>query len=120
MSETEYSRRIDELLRPASERSPLVLDLFAGCGGLGLGFEASGFDTHGFEQDAACCETYRKNLKGGCTQITLIADTDLPKAQVIIGGPPCQPFSVGGKQKGLKDSRDGFPAFVGAVSKLHP
>jgi DNA (cytosine-5)-methyltransferase 1 len=120
MSETEYSQRIDELLRPADQRSPLVVDLFAGCGGLALGFEASGFETHGFEQDAACCETYRKNLNGDCTQITLTPDTDLPKAQVIIGGPPCQPFSVGGKQKGLRDSRDGFPAFIAAVSKIQP
>lgn len=120
MAATGYSETIDALLRPVETRSPLVLDLFAGCGGLALGFEASGFETHGFEQDAACCETYRANLRGECTQLTLTPETDFPRAQVIIGGPPCQPFSVGGKQKGLKDSRDGFPAFVSAVKKVQP
>lgn len=36
------------------------------------------------------------------------------------GGPPCQPFSVGGYQLGLKDSRDGFPTFIAAVKRYHP
>ena len=47
-------------------------------------------------------------------------DTVFPKADIIIGGPPCQPFSVGGKQKGLKDSRDGFPAFISAIKQIRP
>ena len=80
-----------------------MLDLFAGCGGLALGFEAQGFDTLGYEQDADACETYRRNLKGDCRQITLTTETQFPKADVIIGGPPCQPFSVGGHQMGLND-----------------
>jgi DNA (cytosine-5)-methyltransferase 1 len=61
-----------------------------------------------------------KNLKGKCTQLILTAETELPNAPVLIGGPPCQPFSVGGKQKGLKDSRDGFPIFISAVERLRP
>ncbi len=97
-----------------------VLDLFAGCGGLALGFEAQGFETHGYEMNAACCATYRCNLLGTCTQAILTTDTDLPPADVIIGGPPCQPFSVGGNQLGLADSRDGFPAFISAVERLQP
>ncbi|MGB3206469.1 MAG: DNA cytosine methyltransferase [Crinalium sp.] len=115
-----YIDKINYLLKPATSRSPLVLDLFAGCGGLSLGFEAQGFETYGFEADADACATYKKNLKGECTQIILTPETELPTAPVLIGGPPCQPFSVGGKQKGLKDSRDGFPIFISAVKKLRP
>lgn len=116
----EYARRLTQLLKPSSAPGPLVLDLFAGCGGLALGFEAQGFQTHGFEVDAACCATYKKNLHGECTQVFLTPETDLPSASVIIGGPPCQPFSVGGKQMGLEDSRDGFPAFISAVRRIQP
>lgn len=43
-----------------------------------------------------------------------------PKAQVVIGGPPCQPFSVGGHQNGIRDARDGFPAFISAVEQAKP
>ena len=115
-----FADRINSLLRPNPSGKIRVLDLFAGCGGLALGFEAQGFDTQGFEQDADACETYRRNLKGVCRQITLTPETDLPPAEVIIGGPPCQPFSVGGHQMGLQDSRDGFPIFISAVKRVQP
>jgi len=85
-----------------------------------LGFEAQGFETLGFEQDADACETYRRNLKGACEQVILTTETPFPLADVIIGGPPCQPFSVGGHQMGLKDSRDGFPIFISAVKRVQP
>lgn len=120
MFETEYSIQLETLLKPAPVRSPLVIDLFAGCGGLALGFEAQGFETVGFEKDEICCKTYNRNLEGVCHQVALTEETNLPKAPVIIGGPPCQPFSVGGKQLGLKDSRDGFPSFIAAVKKVEP
>ena len=98
----------------------MVLNLFAGCGGLALGFEAQGFETKGFEQDKDACETYRRNLKGTCEQTILTIDSAYPPAKVVIGGPPCQPFSVGGKQMGLKDSRDGFPIYISAIKRLNP
>lgn len=97
-----------------------VLDLFAGCGGLALGFEAAGFETVGFEKDEDAVKTYNTNLAGKCHEEYLTTDTNFPDADVVIGGPPCQPFSVGGKQQGLKDSRDGFPVFIRAVEKLRP
>jgi DNA (cytosine-5)-methyltransferase 1 len=115
-----YPDKLNSLLHPASNGSPLVVDLFAGCGGLALGFEAQGFDTIGFEKDADCCATYNRNLHGHCEQVTLTPDTPLPPASVVIGGPPCQPFSVGGHQKGLEDSRDGFPSFISAIERLQP
>jgi DNA (cytosine-5)-methyltransferase 1 len=110
----------NRLLRPNISRPEHVLDLFAGCGGLALGFEAAGFETLGFEANPDCCATYNANLHGHCTEEFLTAKTKFPAAEVVIGGPPCQPFSVGGNQLGLEDSRDGFPAFIAAVEQLHP
>lgn len=115
-----YPHRIADLLRIPPCLSPLVLDLYAGCGGLALGFEARGFETIGLEKEADCCETYNANLKGVCHQTTISTDTSFPEAEVVIGGPPCQPFSVGGKQLGLQDSRDGFPGFLAAVESVKP
>jgi DNA (cytosine-5)-methyltransferase 1 len=115
-----YSERLDAVLRPAEKRAPLVVDLFAGCGGLTLGFEAQGFETRGFEMDEDACATHRRNLRGRCDQVFLTPDTELPSSPVLVGGPPCQPFSVGGRQLGLADSRDGFPVFIAAVRRLRP
>lgn len=115
-----YIEKINQVLKPAINQSPSVIDLFAGCGGLSLGFEAQGFATHGFEMDSDSCATYNQNLKGECTKVVLTNETDLPSCDVLMGGVPCQPFSVGGKQKGLQDSRDGFPIFINAVKKLNP
>jgi DNA (cytosine-5)-methyltransferase 1 len=97
-----------------------VVDLFAGCGGLALGFRSAGFDTVGFEIDPVACATYRKNLKDPCIEAELQPGFELPDCDVLIGGPPCQPFSVGGKQAGLDDARDGFPTFLDAVMRLNP
>ncbi|MCB8953760.1 MAG: DNA cytosine methyltransferase [Ardenticatenales bacterium] len=116
----EYSQHINSILKPSQNGSITTLDLFAGAGGLALGFEAQGFKTVGFEKDADCCVTYKNNLDSECHQIDLSPDYKFPEATVIIGGPPCQPFSVGGKQKGLGDSRDGFPTFISAVKQATP
>jgi DNA (cytosine-5)-methyltransferase 1 len=102
---------------------PLALDLFAGCGGLALGFEVAGFDTIGFEMDADACTTYNENLAGRCHQIFLKPGLDLVSdrhVDIIIGGPPCQPFSVIGSQRGKQDARDGFPAFLSAMQRYQP
>ncbi len=88
---------------------------------MALGFEAVGFHTTGFEMQSDACQTYSSNLAGECHEVFLEPDMDLgDDADVIIGGPPCQPFSVGGNQKGKKDDRDGFPAFLSAVSRYQP
>lgn len=97
-----------------------AIDLFAGCGGLSLGFEAAGIKTVGYEMVEDCCDTYRKNLRSECHQEIITKDTEFPRARVLIGGPPCQPFSRRGKRKGQIDDRNGFPAFIEAVKKVQP
>jgi DNA (cytosine-5)-methyltransferase 1 len=98
-----------------------ALDLFAGCGGLALGFEAAGIKTIGYEADADAVATYERNLSGECNQAWLEVGTPFGvKPDIVIGGPPCQPFSVIGHQRGPKDERNGFPAFLDAVRRLEP
>lgn len=115
-----FIEQINSVLQPKAGNSGLVLDLFAGCGGLALGFEAHGFETQGYEMDSDACRTYRFNLLGHCEEVRLTPEHFFPKADVVIGGPPCQPFSVGGLQLGMKDSRDGFPVFISAVKQAKP
>ena len=118
----EYVEKINTDLKPKIDEglNKTILDLFAGCGGLSLGFEAVGFKTVGFEKLEDAAETYRNNLLGDCYTQELSTSTVYPNADIVIGGPPCQPFSVGGKQLGLKDSRDGFPIFISAVEQVQP
>lgn len=120
---TEYSKYIDGLLKPKVQEPAVVLDLFAGCGGLSLGFEAVGFRTIGFEMVDEAVDTYNRNLKGKCYNQFLEVGFDYPEVEdidIIIGGPPCQPFSRFGNQNGMEDARDGFPIFIDAVRRIQP
>lgn len=120
MREDNYSLRVSDTLRLPRTRGCLVLDLFAGCGGLSLGFESVGFETIGYEVNKDCCATYEHNLESVCHCLKLTENTKLPSAPVLIGGPPCQPFSRRGLRIGANDERNGFPVFIAAVRALHP
>lgn len=115
-----YVDRINKDLEPARRTAHTVLDLFAGCGGLSLGFESAGFESLGYEIDGRCCQTYNANLRGECRAARITTRTRLPEADAVIGGPPCQPFSVFGRQMGGGDARDGFPEFISAVRRSMP
>lgn len=120
--EMSYIENINTILKPKEDNTlhKPVIDLFAGCGGLSLGFEAQGFKTIGYEKVKHACDTYTFNLHRECYHQELTIDTNYQKADIVIGGPPCQPFSAFGRKLGLKDSRDGFPIFVSAIKKIEP
>lgn len=116
-----YIQTINEKLHLKINSTYKVLDLFAGCGGLSLGFEAAGFETIGYEMEQAAVDTYNKKLHGHCIAQKLTVDTYYQQAvDIIIGGPPCQAFSVGGQQKGISDERNGFPVFIKSIQELKP
>lgn len=107
--------RINKELLPSKNPEVKVLDLFAGCGGFSLGFESLGF-----ERDRKYCKTYNLNLAGSCVECTINTGTIFPKTDVVIGGPPCQSFSIFGNQNGKSDTRNGLPTFISAVKKTLP
>lgn len=115
-----YIDYLNKTIRIPKEQPYLAIDMFAGCGGLSLGFEAAGVKTIGYEMVEDCCNSYEKNLRSVCHKEKITAETEFPKVDIVIGGPPCQPFSRRGKQTGKDDERNGFPAFIEAIRKIKP
>ena len=107
----------------------IIIDLFAGCGGLSTGFEMAGFNIPlAVERDEWASETYafnHKNTRVLTGDITEIVDLDnlIPddvKIDGVIGGPPCQGFSLSGKRD-RKDPRNSlFMDFVRFVKHFKP
>ncbi|MGH7137223.1 MAG: DNA cytosine methyltransferase, partial [Pirellulales bacterium] len=108
------------------------IELFAGAGGLALGTARAGF-RHGvvLERDSDACRTLRLNRSAG---VCFARDWDIVEGDVhrydfirhcgnvgfIFGGPPCQPFSLGGKHRGKDDHRNLFPEAIRAVRQVEP
>ena len=84
-----------------------AIDLFAGIGGMRLGFEKAHFDiVYSNDFDKNACKTYRENFGEIDEKNIKDVDTDtIPDFDVLLGGFPCQPFSMIGKRKGMDDER---------------
>lgn len=100
-----------------------VVSLFSGAGGMDLGFDRQGFKTiwaNDFDKDA--CETHRKWSKATVVygDISKINVDDIPASDVILGGFPCQGFSLAGPRK-IDDQRNKlYSYFVRLVEKKQP
>jgi DNA (cytosine-5)-methyltransferase 1 len=84
-----------------------AVDLFAGIGGIRLGFERAGFKiAYSNEIDRYCCQTYRTNF-GDIDQrdIKDVPSSEIPDFDILLAGFPCQPFSLAGGKKGFEDPR---------------
>lgn len=108
------------------------IELFAGAGGLGIGLHEAGFrPVSVVEWDSYCCDTIRENqvrgikaVRNWCVTQGDVRDVDFRpfegKVRLVSGGPPCQPFSLGGKHGAYDDARDMFPQAIRAVRQAQP
>ncbi len=108
------------------------IELFAGAGGLGMGLHKAGFHPETVvEWDRYCCDTLRDNqrvdhpvvrdwplVEGDVRRVDFKVFED--RIDLISGGPPCQPFSMGGKHGAHDDARDMFPQAIRAVREARP
>ncbi len=110
-----------------------AIELFAGAGGLAMGVRLAGFSSEAMvEWSKPACDTLRLNRARG---YPLVADWPEPfegdvrdfdwstagqDIELVAGGPPCQPFSMGGKHQAHDDQRDMFPATVKIIRALRP
>jgi DNA (cytosine-5)-methyltransferase 1 len=110
----------------------LSLELFAGAGGLALGTELAGFHAlAAIELDRWSTETLEENKRRGFPlfkQLRVIRGdvrqtdySEFPEGlDLVSGGPPCQPFSIGGRHRAFDDERDMFSAFADVIARLRP
>ena len=108
------------------------IELFAGGGGLAMGMAKAGFQHSAVvEWDDDACQTIRENRShyDSHGEDFVLFEGDARKfdyspyagqVEVVSGGPPCQPFSLGGKHRGNLDERDMFPTAVSAVHQTMP
>ena len=100
------------------------LEIFSGAGGLAKGLELAGFHHAAFvEFNKHACASLAANFKAEKVFFGDIKDFSLDsigEVDVVAGGPPCQPFSLGGRHLAQQDSRDMFPYAIRAIEKLTP
>ncbi|MDE2922110.1 MAG: DNA cytosine methyltransferase [Acidobacteriota bacterium] len=108
------------------------LELFTGAGGLALGTHAAGFKHVALlDWNRDACTTLRENIRHetvpGVSEWKVV-EGDVRRCdygtfgplQLVAGGPPCQPFSLGGKHRGVNDDRDMIPEFIRAIHETQP
>jgi len=104
--------------------NPTVVSLFSGCGGMDLAFKQAGFNIlWANDINEFACETYR-NYFGDhivCGNIEEIPLQSIPKADVVIGGFPCQDFSIIWKRPGLSGKRGNlYLSYIKVIEHVQP
>jgi DNA (cytosine-5)-methyltransferase 1 len=108
-----------------------AVELCVGAGGLALGIARAGsMKVTAIDNDVNACETLRQNKDKQTAHVRdwniVEADiseldfSDYAETDILTGGPPCQPFSRGGKRDGRSDEREMFPHFIRAVRECVP
>jgi len=109
-----------------------AVELFVGAGGLGLAVSQAGFKPQlVVDWDQWACDTIRENQKAGLHPFSSwpLTQCDVrainfsgihQTIDIVTGGPPCQPFSMGGRHQAFLDERDMFPQAIRAVRELQP
>lgn len=114
-------------------KAPVGIELFAGCGGLSTGFLDAGLHVAaGFELDARAVDAYDYNhayrgSRGYTADLSVVRGAELlrlaglERVDFVVGGPPCQPFSIAGKRQGALDERANLIGhFVRLVGEMQP
>jgi len=98
-----------------------IIDLFSGIGGFSLGLESTGgFETIQFVENEPWCQ---KILAKNFPEVPIAGDIreyEGQRADVVVGGFPCQPFSVAGKRKGTTDDRHLWPEMLRVIKASKP
>lgn len=90
------------------EKKYKLVSLFAGIGGIDLGFEFAGFECiWANDFDKFACQTYRANVGGQIVEGDIrLTKEQIPDHDILVGGFPCQPFSTLGKLQGFDDEKN--------------
>lgn len=107
--------------RPGMAETLTLLDLFAGAGGMSLGFQRAGFSTRAaYDNWDPAVSTYRKNLSEHVHRVSITSDLDVPDTTVIVGGPPCQGFSSAGMRRGDDERNTLVGEYARLVARVRP
>ena len=130
-AQTCYTELLNNMPTTTADNPPRAIALFSGCGGMTLGFEWAGFDVLGhIEIDEAANKIYSANFSESSllgTDIAKVADSEVHgwierfgAIDVIIGGPPCQGFSLAGKRNPEDERNELFQHYLRIVNIIRP
>jgi DNA (cytosine-5)-methyltransferase 1 len=128
----EVARKVLAPMIMSSGAGHQSVELFSGCGGLAMGLSVAGFRHRVLvERDTHACATieHNKAKRAQFVEHWTVRSSDVrtidwrplgSSLDLVAGGPPCQPFSVGGLAAGDEDARDMWPEAVRAVREMRP